>query len=130
MKKIVFLLFAHMGLSACVAPYSPQDLPALSAEQVLLFQLDKLDKSGHVVQTSLLSIQATTDGSTRWTQTDAFGVPQARFIATPKGWQKEGFIMPNRNAQKVFTAMLPHLQRGFRQPETIHNVLITPLENE
>ncbi|AUX62092.1 hypothetical protein JF634_01355 [Simonsiella muelleri] len=129
MKKIKLLPFI-LCLNACVSAYSPQDLPMLSSEQILLFQLDKLDEQGNVLQTSLLSIQGEADGATRWTQTDAFGAPQARFVAKSNGWQRDGFVMPNAEAKRLFTEMLPYVKRGFRQPEKIRNVLITPLENE
>ena len=44
MKKIKLLPFI-LCLNACVSAYSPQDLPMLSSEQILLFQLDKLDEA-------------------------------------------------------------------------------------
>ncbi|MCF7521113.1 hypothetical protein L4G92_03470 [Neisseria sp. ZJ106] len=107
-------------LSAC-AGFRAQDLPELPPQQALWFQVDKLDTQGNTVQTSLLSVQGSEDGSSRWVMTDAFGAPQARLSANSRGWQADGFAPPNRAAKKLFTAMFPLLKQDFRRPQTIHS---------
>lgn len=134
MNKIIPFIASLLLLAACAAPYAPQDLPHLSSEQMLWFQLDQLDAGGHVIQTSLLSVQGENDGSTRWVQTDAFGVPQARMLARADGWRQDGFAPPNREARALFAAMFPHIKRGFRQPEILQTQSqrwrITPIDQE
>ncbi len=132
MNKIIALITTLFFITACAAPYAPQDLPQLSTEQILWFQVDKLDADGNPTQTSLLSVQGESNGATRWVQTDAFGVPQARMLAQANGWQQDGFAPPNREARALFVAMFPHIKRGFRQPEILQTDAqrwkITPIE--
>lgn len=120
---------AAFFLAACAAPsYRAADLPQLAQGEVRWFALERLGTDGATVQTSLLAVQGADGGGSRWTQTDAFGAPQARLLATGQGWRRDGFVMPNREAQILFTQMLPRLQHGFRQPETLNGWRITPLE--
>lgn len=122
-------LLCAIALTACTAPtYRAADLPQLAAGEVRWFTLERLNPNGETVQTSLLAVQGEGQNQTRWIQTDAFGAPQARLLATEQGWQRDGFVMPNREAQKLFTQMLPRLQHGFRQPETLNHWRISPLE--
>ena len=94
MKNILYFVLLTW-LTACSVAYAPQDRPTLAEQQVLLFRLDKLDAAENVVQTSLLTVQGQANGITRWVQTDVFGAPQARLLATAQGWQRDGFIPPS-----------------------------------
>lgn len=116
-------------LTACgTVAYHASDLPTLAIGQTHWFKLEHLDQHGQTLQTSLLAIQGAANGQSRWVQTDAFGAPQARLIATKQGWQRDGFIMPNRAAEKLFTHIMPALRDGLTQPKTIDNWRISPLE--
>lgn len=129
MTKSAAALLAALILTACAAPsYRTADLPQLAEGEVRWFALERLGQEGETVQTSLLAVQGAGGGASRWTQTDAFGAPQARLLATANGWRRDGFVMPNREAQTLFTLMLPRLQNGFRQPETLGGWHIRPLE--
>lgn len=132
--KSFLLTISLTILTACATSFAPQDLPTLPSEQALWFQLDKLDNQGNTLQTSLLSVQGETDGSSRWVQTDAFGVPQARLIAQTTGWQRDGFAPPNRQAQALFVKMFPLLKQGIQQEHIIqvspeHQWRIVPIAN-
>ncbi|WP_419540276.1 hypothetical protein [Pasteurella oralis] len=41
----------------------------------------------------------------RWVQTDPLGAPIARLLLTQQGWQNDGFVMPNKQAQQLFSAI-------------------------
>ncbi|MGV6989157.1 hypothetical protein ACWA5Z_09770 [Testudinibacter sp. P80/BLE/0925] len=56
-------------------------------------------------ETSLLLVQPFAQGQ-RWIQTNALGAPLARQILTPKGWQNDGFLPPNNQASRLFSAIL------------------------
>ena len=92
--------------------------PNLSPNETLWFQVEELDIDS-VVQTSVLAVQGMNNGNSRWILSDPFGVPQARMIATERGWQKDGFVPPNHTAKQLFVQMFPILQNPFRQPELI-----------
>lgn len=105
--------------AACAAPFAAQDLPDLPPQQALWFRLDRLDGQGNTLQTSLLSVQGRADGGSRWMQTDVFGAPQARLLATAQGWQNDGFAPPNSEAKSLFVRMFPLLRQGLDKPHTV-----------
>ena len=106
-------------LSSCVAVSDfASSRPNLSPNETLWFQVEQLDGDS-VVQTSVLAVQGMNNGNSRWILSDPFGVPQARMIATERGWQKDGFAPPNRTAKQLFVQMFPILQNPFRRPELI-----------
>lgn len=115
-------------LTACTLSQPLTHLPKLSQGQVKWYQLEQLNSNNSVKQTYLLTIQAENNLRSRWIQTDMFGVPHARFIATPEGWQRDGFIAPNRQVEKLFTQLIPFINQNFHTPITIDNWQITPLE--
>ena len=119
-----------MLLAACGSmDYPAAARPHWQAGEAHWFQLERLDEHGQVRQTSLLSVQGEADGNTRWVQTDAFGAPQARLIATEHGWRQDGFARPNREAQQLFAALFPYLQSmDFRRPQIINGWRIRLLE--
>lgn len=125
-------LAATLLLAACSTGFSAQDLPKLAHGEVRWYRIDKLDAEGGTVQTSLLAVQQQDGNETRWVQTDAFGAPQARLVASEKGWRRDGFVMPNREAQQLFTAMFPFINHNSKQPEKISSGRslwqITPIE--
>lgn len=106
-------------LAACTSSAPPSRLPELSQETLLL-QADRLDDAGEVAQTSLLTIQRITPQQTRWILTDAFGAPQARVLLSPQGWQRDGFVPPNRSAQQLFQQLAPHICPQCRLPDTVN----------
>lgn len=106
-------------LSSCVAVSDlASNRPNLPQGETRWFQVEELDTDS-VVQTSVLAVQGMNNGNSRWILSDPFGVPQARMIATERGWQKDGFAPPNRTAKQLFVQMFPILQNPFRQPEII-----------
>lgn len=113
LPKFLTPLLAALLLAACGATFAPQDLPHLAAGESRRFKLERLDETGAAEQVSLLVVQGETGGQSRWIQTDAFGAPLARLLATPSGWRRDGFVPPNHAAQAVFTAMFPLLENGF-----------------
>lgn len=106
-------------LVAC-ASYVPEQRPYLLEHSVLWLQLERLDADGTTLQTSVLSVQGLANRESRWLQTDAFGVPQARLIAGADGWRNDGFVPPNREAQRLFESLFPLLPHGVEQ--TVVNV--------
>lgn len=101
-------------LVAC-ASYVPEQRPHLAEHSVLWLQLERLDADGTTLQTSVLSVQGLANRESRWLQTDAFGVPQARLIAGADGWRNDGFAPPNREAQRLFESLFPLLPHGVEQ---------------
>lgn len=120
-----FSLLFMLLLNACQAPFPAEHLPQLAEGDVRRFRLDRVDAQGNIMQSSLLVVQGQQNGISRWIQTDAFGAPQARLTATRQGWQRDGFIAPNRRAQALFQAVFPLLD----QPENAvwQDWRITPL---
>lgn len=113
-------------LSACAARYPAADLPVMAAGDVRTFRLDRLDTAGTIRQSSILVVQSEDSGHTRWIQSDAFGAPQARLLATPQGWQRDGFVPPNREAERLFIALFPLINTN--KPHQIGDWRITPLQ--
>lgn len=123
---------AAVFLAACAARFPVRDLPRLPEQEALWLQVEQLDGSGNIRQTTILSIQGYGGQVSRWLLADAFGVPQARMLLSERGWQRDGFVRPNREAQDLFTALMPYVRQGFRQPESLENGgkhwRITPIE--
>ncbi|MDO5091757.1 MAG: hypothetical protein Q4D61_09430 [Cardiobacteriaceae bacterium] len=112
-------------LTACAARYSAADLPTLAAGDVRTFRLDRLHADGSILQSSLLVVHGEAGGHSRWLQSDAFGAPQARLLATANGWQRDGFAPPNRDAERLFIRLFPLLDS--RDTHHIDGWRITPL---
>ena len=110
--KTLTPILAALLLAACGATFSPQDLPQLTSGESCRFKLERLDRQGMPEQVSLLVVQGEVGGRSRWIQTDAFGAPLARLLATREGWRRDGFVPPNHASQAVFTAMFPLLKNG------------------
>ena len=108
--KLLVTIVAALLLAACGATFAPQDLPHLAAGESRRFKLERLDETGTADQVSLLVVQGEAGGQSRWIQTDAFGAPLARLLATPGGWRRDGFVPPNHAAQALFTEMFPMLK--------------------
>ena len=120
-KRLGYLkpLLCALFLSSCGAVSDfASNRPNLPQGETRWFQVEELDTDS-VVQTSVLAVQGMNNGNSRWILSDPFGVPQARMIATERGWQKDGFVPPNRTAKQLFVQMFPILQNSFRQPELI-----------
>lgn len=97
-KRFFFILVAAL-LSACTT-LSPQQLPKQDVEQ-RLFKVEQLQPKQ---ETSVLAVQFSTE-QWRWIQTDPLGAPIARLLLTKQGWQNDGFVMPNRQAQQLYSAL-------------------------
>ena len=96
-----------LALAACTALPHPQTLPELP-QQAQWFKLEQTDAAGQTVQTSLLAVERLPDGI-RFVQTDALGAPVSRQTVSTRGWQNDGFIMPNAQSRRLFAALLPLL---------------------
>lgn len=96
---------AALALAACTALPHPQILPELP-QQAQWFKLEQTDAAGQTVQTSLLAVERLPDGI-RFVQTDALGAPVSRQTVSTRGWQNDGFIMPNAQSRRLFAALLP-----------------------
>ena len=94
-----------LALAACTALPHPQTLPELP-QQAQWFKLEQTDAAGQTVQTSLLAVERLPDGI-RFVQTDALGAPVSRQTVSTRGWQNDGFIMPNAQSRRLFAALLP-----------------------
>lgn len=90
---VIFTLF----LAACSGLPPVRQLPEQS-ETLRLFKVE------NATQVSLLSIQFEPQ-QWRWVQSDPLGAPIARALLSQYGWENDGFIMPNRNAKRLFTAL-------------------------
>ncbi|MGF6147905.1 Uncharacterised protein [Kingella potus] len=103
----LFPITAALALAACAALPHPHTLPTLP-QQAQWFKLEQTDAAGQTVQTSLLAVEQLSDGI-RFVQTDALGAPVSRQTVSPRGWQNDGFVMPNAQSRRLFAALLPLL---------------------
>lgn len=104
MLRSAFFAFFSLILTACqtfpkVEQLSPQAVESRSF---------KVEQQSPLKQASVLMVQFEPQ-QWRWVQTDPLGAPLARLILTPSGWQNDGFIAPNRQAQWLFSAIAVQL---------------------
>lgn len=97
--KNIYLFLILCVLTAC-SSISVQQLPKQDVEQ-RLFKVEQIQPKQ---ETSLLAVQFSTE-QWRWVQTDPLGAPIARLLLTKQGWQNDGFVMPNRQAQQLYSAL-------------------------
>ncbi|AUI66530.1 hypothetical protein [Glaesserella sp. 15-184] len=88
------------ALGACSSAPSVQQLPIQSTENLLF----KVEQQSPKSEASLLAIQFTPH-QWRWVQTDPLGAPIARLILEKNGWKNDGFVMPNQQAQHLYSAL-------------------------
>lgn len=100
--KYLALLFCFW-LTACNSLPQVERLPP-QQQAVRVFKVEQLNAQHQLQQASLLTLQ-TEAQQWRWVQTDPLGAPFARVILTPQGWQNDGFIMPNQQAHRLFSAL-------------------------
>ena len=103
MPRRIFYIVACLLLSACATQPEVKNLPPQQTE-IRLFKVEQLERQNQVKQTGLLTVQFA-PRQWRWVQTDSLGAPTARLLLTDKGWENDGFIMPNKQAQQVFSAL-------------------------
>lgn len=101
--RLIFAVFVLM-LSACQSLPKVTQIPT-SSKQVRTL---KITQQQPLQQQSLLTVQFTPE-YWRWVQVDPLGSPLARLRLTAKGWQNDGFVMPNRQAQWLFSAIATQL---------------------
>ncbi|TDQ57673.1 hypothetical protein EDC45_1320 [Mesocricetibacter intestinalis] len=102
MLKKFGLLLLVLTLSACSSGLKVVELPL----QDRASRLFKVEAYHHnlVVQTSLLAVEYR-PAQWRWVQSNLIGAPLARAILSPQGWRNDGFIMPNKQAIALFSAL-------------------------
>lgn len=121
LKKAIFAFFSVI-LTAC-STLAVRELPIQSSESQML----KIEQQQPLQQSSLLVVQFESE-QWRWVQTDPIGRPLARLLLSQNGWQNDGFIAPNPQAQQLFGAIATALnpkQPPFAfsriEPHTTHN---------
>ena len=105
MRIVIFSLF--LGLTACTFNHLPQPkaLPTLAIHDAVWFQLEQADITGQSMQSSLLAIEQTAN-EIRFVQTNALGAPITRQVFNQQGWHNDGFVMPNAESRRLFSALL------------------------
>ncbi|OOF65690.1 hypothetical protein [Rodentibacter sp. Ppn85] len=103
MKKYFLLGLSGLFLMACSSLPRGQTLPPQQKTE-RLFKVEQRDVNGGLKQSSLLSLSARPQ-AWRWVQSDPLGAPIARVILNNKGWQNDGFVMPNQQAKQLFSAI-------------------------
>lgn len=109
MKRYFFIGVFSLFLMACSSLPAVHTLP-LQQKTERLFQVEQRAANGELKQTSLLSLSAQPQ-VWRWVQSDPLGSPLARVILDKKGWQNDGFIMPNQQAKQLFSAIATALNK-------------------
>lgn len=104
MLKKLCLLFISIIVVACSSAPKVIHLPQEESESKLLVITQQSPKS----EKSLLAIEFQSE-QWRWVQTDPLGAPISRLILNKKGWQNDGFVMPNKQAQQLFAAIATYL---------------------
>lgn len=118
----LFILLFSLMLAACTNTPNIQ-----YTSHTEWFKIEQLDSSGNIGQTSLLAIETFSDGKgARFVQTDALGAPISRQLLTEKGWQNDGFIMPNRESRQLFGAIKADLAQ---QAGVLPKIQKMPSEN-
>lgn len=102
MRKYIIMILCVLCLAACSAFPKIQQLPE-QKEASRLFKVEKINNQ-QAVQASLLTVQYEAN-QWRWVQTDPLGAPIARLLLSKEGWLKDGFVMPNNQAQYLFAAL-------------------------
>ncbi|OOF54928.1 hypothetical protein [Rodentibacter genomosp. 2] len=103
MKKYLLLGLLGLFLIACSSLPTVRNLPPQQKTE-RLFKVEQRDVNGGLKQSSLLSL-STQPQAWRWVQSDPLGAPIARVILNNKGWQNDGFVMPNQQAKQLFSAI-------------------------
>ena len=98
-QKVISILVLSL-LVACSSSFNVKQLPAQSIDS-RLFKVEQLQPKS---ETGLLAVQFSSE-QWRWVQTDPLGAPIARLLLTKQGWQSDGFVMPNRQAQQLYSAL-------------------------
>lgn len=100
MRKFILYFCSLLILSGCTNQALDRNLP-LVKDKIKAFQVNNLTKE----QQSLLMIQFKPE-QWRFIQTNALGAPIARMVLTSQGWRNDGFVMPNKQAKLLFTALI------------------------
>lgn len=103
LKQAVFAFFCLI-LTACQSLPRVEKLPPQNTES----RSFKVEQQMPIKQASLLIVQFEPQ-QWRWVQTDPLGAPLARLILSRDGWQNDGFVAPNRQAQWLFSAIAVQL---------------------
>lgn len=114
-KKI--LLFAVLcTLTACSGMRMPVAAGSvfLPPGSVYWFQAERRAADG-ITTSGLLAVQQEADGL-RFVLTDSLGAPLSRQVLNAKGWQNDGFVMPDGGARHLFAALLSVLAGGSAMP--------------
>lgn len=104
MLKQAVLAFFCLMLTACQSLPMVERLPQQPVES----RSFKVEQQTPLKQASLLIVQFEPE-QWRWVQTDPLGAPIARLILSKNGWQNDGFVAPNRQAQWLFSAIAVQL---------------------
>ncbi|ARU64116.1 hypothetical protein BTV20_00585 [Histophilus somni] len=100
MLKKFILLVIPMLLTACASSLKVLELPQVKTDSRLFVITQQFPQS----EKSLLAIEVQPH-QWRWVQTDPLGAPIARLILSKAGWQNDGFVMPNKQAKQLFSAI-------------------------
>lgn len=104
MLKLILFIFTFF-VAACSSLPKVERLPP-QEQSVRTFKVE------HQQQQSLLTVQFE-QSQWRWVQTTPLGSPIARVLLTAKGWQNDGFVMPNRQAQQWFSVLANALNPNY-----------------
>lgn len=98
-KKFV-LLAVTILITACSSSLKVLELPQVKTDSRFFVITQQFPRS----EKSLLVIEVQSR-QWRWVQTDPLGVPIARLVLSKAGWQNDGFVMPNKQAKQLFSAI-------------------------
>ncbi len=120
MRKLISVAL-FLLLASCATHLQVVQLPQ-KTDSVMLFKVDQL-AGKQAGQQSLLSVQTGTK-QWRWVQVDALGSPLARINLSVEGWHNDGFIMPNPQAQWLFSAITTAIspKSPFAFSRVVHSV--------
>lgn len=90
-------------LAGCAnAPVVPAALPDLSLPRQALVE----DLTGDPPQSDILVAQRLDAQQSRWILLDLLSVPRARQVLTQGVWHNDGFMPPNPQASRLFSALI------------------------
>lgn len=102
LRKTLLFALCMMIVGCSTSLMAPLPQQAIESRLFVVTQLQP------TVEKSLLAIQFQPQ-QWRWVQTDPLGAPIARMLLTQQGWRNDGFVMPNKQAKTLFSAITTFL---------------------
>jgi hypothetical protein len=100
----LILLAATMLVAGCAGRITvPVGQPVTALPR---FAHIAISTQGEPTEDAILAVQLDQGDATRWSLMNSLGAPLARQILENRRWRNDGFLPPNAEASKLFTALI------------------------